>query len=60
MVKNPLASAADVGSISGSRKPVEMEMATLVWSISLHGYIKNKLSDTEVPAEYHLRVDRST
>ena len=28
--------------------------------ISLHGYIRNTPSDTEVCAEYQLRVDRST
>ena len=28
--------------------------------ISLHGYIRNTPSDTEVPAEHQLRVDRST
>ena len=28
--------------------------------ISLHGYIRNTPSDTEVHAEYQLRVDRST
>ena len=28
--------------------------------ISLHGYIRNIPSDTEVYAEYQLRVDRST
>ena len=28
--------------------------------ISLHGYVRNKLSDTEVHAEYRLRADRST
>ena len=28
--------------------------------ISLHGYIKNTPSDTEVHAEHQLRADRST
>ena len=28
--------------------------------ISLHGYIRNTPSDTEVHAEHQLRVDRST
>ena len=28
--------------------------------ISLHGYIRNIPSDTEVHAEYQLRADRST
>ena len=28
--------------------------------ISLHGYIRNTSSDTEVHAEHQLRVDRST
>ena len=28
--------------------------------ISLHGYIRNTPSDTEVQAEHQLRVDRST
>ena len=28
--------------------------------ISLHGYIQNTPSDTEVHAEHQLRVDRST
>ena len=28
--------------------------------ISLHGYVRNKLSDTKVHAEYQLRADRST
>ena len=28
--------------------------------ISLHGYIRNTPSDTEVNAEYQLRVDRNT
>ena len=28
--------------------------------ISLHGYIRNTPSYTEVHAEYHMRVDRST
>ena len=28
--------------------------------ISLHGYIRNTLSDTEVHAEHQLRADRST
>ena len=28
--------------------------------ISLHGYIRNKISDTEVHAEHQLRADRST
>ena len=28
--------------------------------ISLHGYIRNTPSDTEVNAEHQLRVDRST
>ena len=28
--------------------------------ISLHGYIRNTLSDTEVHAEHQLRVDRGT
>ena len=28
--------------------------------ISLHGYIRNTLSDTEVHAEHQLRADKST
>ena len=28
--------------------------------LSLHGYIRNTPSDTEVPAEHQLRVDRRT
>ena len=28
--------------------------------IPFHGYIRNTPSDTEVPAEHQLRVDRST
>ena len=28
--------------------------------ISLHGYVRNTHSDTEVHAEYQLRVDRRT
>ena len=31
-----------------------------VESISLHGYIRDTLSDTEVHAEYQLRIDRGT
>ena len=31
-----------------------------VEDISLHGYIRNTPSDTEVHAEHQLRVDRST
>ena len=30
------------------------------WSTSLHGYIRNTPSDTEVHAEHQLRADRST
>jgi len=29
-------------------------------NISLHGYIRNTPSDTEMHAEHQLRVDRST
>ena len=31
-----------------------------MWSTSLHRYIRNTPSDTEVPAEHQLRADRST
>ena len=37
-----------------AEKSVSMEY------ISLHGYIRNTLSDTEVHAEHQLRVDRGT
>ena len=36
-----------------------MEEEVNVEYISLHGYIRNTLSDTEVHAEHQLRVDRS-
>ena len=37
-----------------------MEESVDMEYISLHGYIRNTLSDTEVHAERQLRVDRST
>ena len=37
-----------------------MEQKVDVEYISLCGYIRNTLSDTQVPAEHQLRAERST
>ena len=42
----------------GENKMVEEQVD--MESISLHRYIRNTLSDTEVHAEHQLRVDRRT
>ena len=43
-----------------SRENKMVEEQVEVEYISLHGYIRNTPSDTEVHAEHQLRVDRST